>query len=108
MGSFLATEEPQMSTLGKYCKSFPLERFRQFPGWTENLKNARKTKQEIDGETVEVERELSDADYLYLQENYTVTDGIFLDENVIFNNVTNAWIDYCRNELGVKFPPDSN
>ena len=97
-----------MSTLGKYCKSFPLERFRQFSGWTENLKNARKTKQEIDGETVEVERELSDADYLYLQENYTVTDGIFLDENVIFNNVTNAWIDYCRNELGVKFPPDSN
>ena len=97
-----------MSTLGKYCKSFPLERFRQFPGWTENLKNARKTRQEIDGETVEVERELSDADYLYLQENYTVTDSIFLDENVIFSNVTTAWIDFCRNELGVKFPPDSN
>ena len=97
-----------MSTIGKYCKSFPLERFRKFPGWTENLKNARKTKQEIDGEIVEVERELSDADYLYLQENYTVTDSIFIDENVIFNDVTTAWIDYCKNVLGVKFPTDKD
>ena len=95
-----------MTTLGKYCKSFPLQRFRQFPGWNENLKNARKTRQEIDGVTVEVERELSDADYLYLQENFTVTDSIFIDENIIFNDVTSDWIDYCTNVLGVKFPPE--
>jgi hypothetical protein len=95
-----------MSTLGKYCKSFQLQRFRQFPGWTENLKNARKIRQEIDGVTVEVERELSDPDYLYLQENFTVTDSIFIDENIIFNDVTAAWIDFCTQVLGVKFPPD--
>ena len=93
-----------MTTLGKYCKSFPLQRFRQFPGWTENLKNARKTRQEIDGETVEVERALSDSDYLYLQENFTVTDSIFIDENIIFSNVTAAWVDFCMNVLGVEFP----
>lgn len=95
-----------MPTLGKYCKSFQLQRFRQFAGWTENLKNARKIRQEIDGVTVEVERELSDADYLYLQENFTVTDSIFIDENIIFNDVTDAWIDFCTDVLGVKFPPD--
>lgn len=95
-----------MTTLGKYCKSFPLQRFRQFSGWTENLKNARRIRQEIDGETVEVERELSDADYLYLQENFTVTDSIFIDENIIFDNVTVAWIDFCVNVLGVEFPTD--
>lgn len=53
---------------------------------------------------MEVERELNDSDYLYLQENFTVTDSIFVDENIIFSNVTAAWIDFCLNVLGVQFP----
>ena len=95
-----------MTTLGKYCKSFPLQRFREFPGWTENLRNARRIRQVIDGVTVEVARELSDTDYLYLQENFTVTDSIFIDENIIFNDVSAAWIDFCKNVLKVQFPPE--
>ena len=95
-----------MTTLGKYCKSFQLQRFRQFPGWCEHLENARKIRQEIDGEKVEVARELTDADYLYLQENFTVTDSIFIDENIIFDTVTSDWVDFCVNELGVQFPTD--
>ena len=95
-----------MTTLGKYCKSFPLQRFREFPGWTENLRNARRIRQVIDGAQVEVARELSDEDYLYLQENFTVTDSIFLDENIIFDTVTEDWVEFCVNVLGVKFPTD--
>jgi hypothetical protein len=95
-----------MTTLGKYCKSFPLQRFREYPGWTENLRNARRIKQVIDGEKVEVARELSDADYLYLQENFTVTDSIFIDENIIFDTVTEDWVQFCVNVLGVRFPTD--
>ena len=97
-----------MSTLGKYCKAYPLQLFRQFPDWTENLKNARKARKEIDGEIVEVERELSDSDYLYLQENFTVTDSIFVDENIIFSDVSAAWTDFCLNVLGVHFPTDES
>ena len=93
-----------MATLGKYSKGFPLEIFRRFPKWTENLGNARKIRKDINGETVEVARELSGSDYLYLQQNFTVTDGIFLDENVIFDNVTSEWIEFCTNELGITFP----
>lgn len=95
-----------MTTLGKYCKSFPLQRFREFPGWTENLSNARRIRQVIDGQKVEVARELCDADYLYLQENFTVTDSIFLDENIIFDSVTSDWVNFCVNVLGVNFPTD--
>ena len=95
-----------MTRLGKYCKSFPLQRFREYPGWNENPGNARRIRQVIDGEKVEVTRELSDADYLYLQENFTVTDGIFLDENVIFDTVTDEWVEFCVSVLGVKFPSD--
>jgi hypothetical protein len=93
-----------MATLGKFSKGFPLEVFRRFPKWTENLENARKMRKEVEGDTVEVARELTDSDYLYLQENFTVTDSIFLDENIIFNDVTPEWIDFCVNVLGIKFP----
>jgi len=93
-----------MSTLGKHCKGYPLKLFRQFPYWTENRKNARRVRQEVDGEIVEVHRELTDSTYLYLQEDFTVTDSIFVNENIIFNNVTAEWIDYCLNVLGVQFP----
>ena len=99
-----------MPTLGKYSKAYPLKLFRQFPKWTENPENFRKAKKEIDGEIVEVEKELDDSEYLYLQENFTVTDSIFLDENIIFSDVTPAWIDFCRNVLHVPFPtsPDEH
>lgn len=55
---------------------------------------------EVDGETVETPRELADGDYVYVQRNFTVTDGIFIDENIIFSNVTPEWIEFCRNVLG--------
>lgn len=93
-----------MTTLGKHSKGFPLKRFREFAGWKENLENARKIKQEVDGAIVEVARELDDSDYLYLHENFHVTDGIFYDENIIFSDVSPAWNDFCVNVLGVKFP----
>ena len=88
-----------MSTLGKFCKAYPLYQLRQFPGWKEAAQNARKILKEIDGETQEVLRELAETDYLYLQENYTVTDSIFIGENVIFDDVSPEWIEFCRTTL---------
>ena len=93
-----------MAIIGKFCKGFPLELFRRFPNWTENLENARKVRTQIDGDTVEIARELTDSNYLYLQENFTVTDSIFLNDNIIFNDVTPEWIEFCVNELGIKIP----
>ena len=95
-----------MPTLGKYSKAYPLKLFRQFPEWTENQKNSRKMRKEVDGEIVEVEKELDDSEYLYLQENFTVTDSIFFDENIIFSNVTPAWIEFCLNVLHAPFPSE--
>jgi hypothetical protein len=97
-----------MTTLGKYSKGLPLKRFREFTGWKENLQNARKIKKEVDGTTVEVPRQLHDSDYLYVHENFHVTDGIFFDENIIFNEVSPAWIDFCENALGIKFPDEES
>jgi hypothetical protein len=78
-----------MAKMGKYCKAYPVNRFREFSGWTENTQNSK---------------ESTDKDYLYLQENFVVTDGIFLDENVIFDNVTPEWMDFCKNSLKFEVP----
>ena len=93
-----------MSTMGKYCKAYPITRFRENKGWSEKVENVRKEKRIVDGREVEEDRQLTDKDYLYLQENYVVTDGIFLDENIIFDDVTPEWIDFCKNILKFEIP----
>jgi hypothetical protein len=85
-----------MSKMGKYCKAYMIPNFRKFSGWTEISGNVRKEN--------DSPRQLTDADFLYLQENFVVTDGIFMDENVIFANVTPEWIDFCENVLKFEVP----
>lgn len=99
-----------MATIGKYCKSYKLSQMRQFPGWFEKAENARKVRTEVDGEIVDLPRELTDDDYVYLHGDFTVTDGIFIDENIIFSNVTPEWIEFCSGFTNHKSPqgnPDS-
>ena len=95
-----------MTLIGKYCKAYPLYQLRQFPGWVERTDQARTIRREVDGETVEEPRTLTDADYVYVQRNFTVTDGIFIDENVIFDQVTPEWIQFCRDILGMEIRED--
>ncbi len=93
-----------MATLGKYCKAYPLQALRAYPGWSERAENARRESQTIDGQLVTAARPLHDDDCVYVQEDYTVTDGIFKDENVIFDRVTAEWIDYCGETLHLEIP----
>jgi hypothetical protein len=93
-----------MTVLGRYCKAYPLGQLRQFSGWTEKAENTRRIRREVDGEIVEEARELTDEDYVYVQRNFTVTDGIFVDENIIFSDVTPEWIEFCRTVLGLGSP----
>jgi len=93
-----------MAKKGRYCKAYPVTRFREYGNWTENTQNRRKEEREIDGKKVEVPREGSDSDFFYLQEDFVVTDDIFIDENIIFSNVTPEWIDFCKNTLNFEIP----
>jgi Lhr-like helicase len=93
-----------MAEMGQYCKAYLAKDLRQFPGWTENKANVRKEKKEVDGKEVEVDRELDDESILYIQENYVVTDGIFKDENIIFDNVTDEWKQFCHETLQFEIP----
>ena len=93
-----------MAIMGKYCKAYSLKKLREFSQWTERSENTRKENKAIGGKEVEVSRELTENEFLYLQENYVVTDGIFKDENIIFDNVNSEWKDFCENSLKFEIP----
>lgn len=93
-----------MEKMGRYCKAYPIQRFREFSGWKENALNARKEARKIDGVDTEAPRELGEDAFLYLQEDFTVTDGIFLEKNVIFDAVTSEWKEFCVNTLKLEIP----
>ena len=86
-----------MAVMGRYCKAYYLNKLREFPGWTEHP-NA--TAPSVDA------MEDSVKDYVFLQENYTVTRGIFLDEEIVFDQVSPEWRDFCENTLNFKISED--
>ena len=90
--------------MSTYCKAYKLENLRKFSSWAEKAENTRKEIKIEKGKDVEIARELKDGDFLYLHEDYTVTDGIFSDRNVIFNQVTPEWQKFCKEELKFAVP----
>lgn len=96
-----------MPEMGRYCKAYLVRDLRQFPGWSPDLASLRPVTRVVDGrEMTEARTQLEDDDILYLQENYTVTDGIFLDENVVFADVTDEWRVFCTETLDFRIPEE--
>lgn len=94
-----------MAKMGRYCKAYLAKDLRKYPNWEENLDNLRKETEYKDGEDVEIPRDtLDDEDVLYIQETYIVTDGIMLDEYIIFDHVTDEWKKFCTDDLKFEIP----
>lgn len=87
-----------------YCKAYCLAKFRQYPKWKEKSENARKEAKTENGKVEQVPRQLTDKDYLYLHDNLVVTDGIFDDQNIIFDEITPEWEAFCRDVLKFEVP----
>ncbi len=84
----------------KYCKAYPIQTLRAFDGWAEKIPVGEAVAPE-NGETPAEPAE----PFLYLHDSYIVTDGIFADEKVVFDEVTPEWTEFCKNNL--KFEPPS-
>lgn len=94
-----------MATMGNYCRAYYARDFAAFDGWRPDLSQLRPGVTEVEGREVEVPRDtLADDDILYLQENFAVTDGIFMDEYVVFADAGPEWQSFCTGQLG--FAPD--
>ena len=94
-----------MAEMSDYCKAYLSRDLRRFPGWMEDVSDLRKETKEVDGEDVELAREaIGDEDILYLHDSYVVTDDVFVDQHVVFADVTDAWKAFCHGELGFEVP----
>ena len=94
-----------MSKMGRYCKAYPIAKLHEFGDWAKYYRKPENDRQ-VPEEVKEGESANSDDDYLFLQENFTVTKGIFLDEDIVFDNVTSEWEDFCKNTLKFEIPAD--
>jgi len=95
-----------MPDVGVYCKAFYVEQLKAFPDWARFAARSKRDVQEIDGQDEEFERELRDTDYLFLHTNFVVTDGLFADEQIVFDRVTPEWETFCRTTLQFSVPDD--
>lgn len=93
-----------MATMGRYCKAYMLSQFRQYSKWSERAENARP--EEVDGsvENEKKPRQLTDDSIVYLQEDLSVTDGIYLNECVLFQDASMEWEQFCNAELAFAVP----
>lgn len=78
-----------MALMGSYCRAYYARDFAAFDGWRPDPAQLR-----AGGPA------LADDDILYLQEDFGVTDGIFLDENVVFADAGPEWRAFCTGALG--------
>jgi len=79
-----------MAKMGNYCKAYPVSRFRAFGGWPDTSE--------------QVGQESSENDYMFLQEDFTVTKGVFMDLDVVFDHITPEWIEFCKTDLQFEIP----
>ena len=80
-----------MSSMSDYCKAYYLRQLRAFSGWRE-APAAQTTGAQADP--------LEDDTVLYLHDSFVVTRGIYAHEDIVFDDVTEAWKEFCSGELG--------
>lgn len=87
--------------MGNYCRAYSARDLAAFPGWAPDPGQLRPAVAEVDGREVHVRRTaLKGDDVVYLQEDFRVTDGIFLDEHVLFADAGPEWRAFCAGPLG--------
>lgn len=87
-----------------YCKAYPLDRLRAFRNWSEKSENTGTEEKPANGEETKQRYERKESEYLFLHENFQVTDGIHQGEHVVFDQVTEEWKEFCRRVLEFEDP----
>jgi uncharacterized protein len=80
----------------KYCKAYLLGQLREYPAWSEVQGNGG----------AKAGADNSDDKVVFIQHDFTVTESIWHNENVIFDKVDSSWEEFCTKSLGFKVPDD--
>jgi uncharacterized protein len=91
----------------KFCTAYPIEEFRQFPGWTENQDGPPANRSNGSSHSSAAPAEASaDDGILFLHQNYVVTKSIWDDEQIVFNQFSEDWKTFCHEVLQFRVPDD--
>jgi uncharacterized protein len=93
-----ATVEKPVSPERKFCTAYPLKDFSQFSGWKVNQRQPAPAGNDS----------LADDEVAFLHQNYVVTQFIWDDQDIVFDQVTDEWKAFCCNVLQFKIPNDLN
>lgn len=96
-------------TSREYCKAYYLKDLRQFPGWPANhqasSKEAPSAATGSNGNNGEAALE-DEEEVAFLHSDLTVTKSMWREVDVIFDQVTPEWKQFCENVLKFKVVED--
>jgi len=87
----------------EYTKAYQVKELRQFAGWQE--KETVSAPDSAAGAGSLAANKLTDEDVVFLHEDLTVTRLIWLNEDVIYDQITPEWRHFCNTVLQFR-PPD--
>ena len=82
-----------MSVIGWYCKAYEQSSFETYSGWA-----AAKSKYEA------AHGPIPDSEVLFLHEDLALTVGAVREENVVVDEITDGWREFCYGELDFSVP----
>lgn len=88
----------------QYSKAYHLKDLRKFTGWRESRINWKEDRNSDNTESAD--QEFSDDNIVFIHQDLTVTQSMWHNENVIFNDVTSEWKEFCNDILQFKVPSD--
>lgn len=83
LNSGIASQKP----IRPYCKAYPVKALESFDHWN--------TQQTVVEDSV-----------VYLHQDFTVTRSMWHGEDVLFDQISEAWQSYCRDQLKFHVPTD--
>jgi ankyrin repeat protein len=102
-----STGREKSRTERKYCKAYYIKDLRPYSDWKEGEINWKDNNS--NGASNDVGKNTQtfhEDDLVFLHQDYSVTRSMWYNENVIFNQVTPEWKEFCANVLEFKAPDD--
>jgi len=87
----------------QYCKAYHLGSLRKYPAWNETRVNWKKN---MGKNNDEEESLFNDEKIVFIHHDYTVTESVWHNENVIFNQPDSEWEEFCATSLKFWIPDD--
>jgi uncharacterized protein len=88
----------------KYCKAYHLRDLRAFSGWVEERIDWKVTNQSE--QVLPDHGKFADDMVVFIHQDFTVTETMWHNENVIFNQISESWRDFCQQVLCFRVPTD--